>query len=68
MPGSTMNVKTVMNTTITKAPTVQPTSRRVLPWICAAAVPLRARNLTSAHTIAPATPMNTIHARTKISR
>ena len=65
-----MNVKTVMKTRITNAPTVQPISRRVLPWIWAATMLRRgrARYLTIAHTSAPATPMKTIQARMKISR
>ena len=33
---------------ITAAPTVQPISRRVLPWIWAATAPLRVRKLNSA--------------------
>ena len=45
IPGSITNVATVRNTRITAAPTVQPISRRVLPWICAATRPLRARYL-----------------------
>jgi hypothetical protein len=43
IPGNMMNVATVRKTRITAAPTVQPTSSRVLPWICAATRPLRAR-------------------------
>src|SRR3954464_3401022 len=35
IPGSLMKVTTVMNTRITAAPTVQPISSRVLPWIWA---------------------------------
>jgi hypothetical protein len=46
MSSSLMNVTAVRNTRITAAPTVHPISRRVLPWICAATVPLRARYLT----------------------
>ena len=68
MPGSMMNVKIVMKIRITPAPTVQPISSRVLPWIWAATMPLRARKLTSAHSSAPATPRNTIQARMKINR
>ena len=45
IPGSITNVATVRNTRITAAPTVQPISSRVLPWICAATRPLRARYL-----------------------
>ena len=41
--GSLMNVKAVMKIRITAAPTVQPTSSFVLPWIWAAVRPLRAR-------------------------
>src|SRR4051812_5548666 len=67
MPGSVMKVNTVMNTRITAAPTVQPISRRVLPWIWAATAPLRARNLIIAQSSAPATAMKMISARTKIS-
>jgi hypothetical protein len=39
MSPSLTNVKTVMKTRIAAAPTVQPISRRVLPWICAAVRP-----------------------------
>ena len=41
------NVTTVRTTRISAAASVQPTSSRVLPWICAATRPLRARNLNS---------------------
>ena len=42
-----MNVKTARKIRIAAAPTVQPISSRVLPCICAATAPLRARNLIS---------------------
>ncbi len=45
--GSVANVKIAMNTRMTAAPTVQPISSWVLPWICAATAPLRARYLKS---------------------
>ena len=43
IPGSITNVAIVRKTRITAAPTVQPISRRVLPWIWAATRPLLAR-------------------------
>ncbi len=43
-----VNVRIARPTRTTAAATVQPTSSRVLPWICAALAPLRARNLISA--------------------
>ena len=46
-----------MKTRITAAPTVQPISSRVLPWICAATRPLRARYLNSEQISRPSTPM-----------
>ena len=45
MLGSFTNVTTVMTTRITAAATVQPISRRVLPWIWAATLLFLARNL-----------------------
>ena len=45
MLGSFTNVTTVMTTRITAAATVQPISRRVLPWIWAATLFFLARNL-----------------------
>ena len=47
MLGSLTNVTTVRMTRISAAPTVQPISRRVLPWICAATRTFLARNLYS---------------------
>ena len=41
IPGSITKVAIVRKTRITAAPTVQPISSRVLPWICAATRPLR---------------------------
>ena len=46
IPGSITKVATVRKTRITAAPTVQPISSRVLPWICAATRPRLARYLT----------------------
>ena len=45
---SLAKVSTARAIRITAAPTVQPTSRRVFPRICAGTAFLRARNLTSA--------------------
>ena len=45
IPGSITNVATVRKTRMTAAPTVQPISRRVLPWIWAATRPFLARYL-----------------------
>ena len=45
MLGSLMNVTTVRTTRISAAPTVQPISSRVLPWIWAATRTFLARNL-----------------------
>ena len=47
MLGSLMNVTTVSTTRISAAATVQPISRRVLPWIWAATGFFLARNLKS---------------------
>ena len=47
MLGSLTNVTTVSITRISAAPTVQPISRRVLPWIWAATRLFLARNLYS---------------------
>ena len=44
---SLAKVKAASTTRMSAAPTVQPTSSRVLPRIWAATAPLRARNLTS---------------------
>src|SRR4051795_7949818 len=44
---SLLNVKAVMKMRMQAAPTVQPISSGVLPWICAATRPLRARYLNS---------------------
>ena len=65
MSPSLMKVKAVMKTRITAAPTVQPISSFVLPWICAAVRPLRARNLTSAQISVPSTPAKMNSASTK---
>ena len=45
MSSSRTNVNTVRKIRIAAAPTVQPISSCVLPWICAATAPLRARYL-----------------------
>ena len=45
---SLANVSTASASRITAAATVQPTSSRVFPRICAGTAPLRARNLISA--------------------
>lgn len=52
---SLTKVITASTTRITAAPAVQPISRRVLPWICAATAPLRLRNFHSVYTSAPST-------------
>jgi hypothetical protein len=44
IPGSFTNVTTVRTTRISAAPTVQPISRRVFPWIWAATRFFLARN------------------------
>ena len=67
IPGSLMKVTTVMKTRITAAPTVQPISRRVLPWIWAATRPRLALNLIRNQISAPSTPTKTITAMTRIS-
>src|ERR1700730_1934860 len=51
------NVSTASASRTTPAATVQPTSRRVLPRICAATAPLRARNRSSVYPSTPSTPM-----------
>ena len=53
-------------TRMTEAPAVQPISRLVLPRICAATAPLRARNLMSAYTSAPSTATKMISAMTRV--
>ena len=68
IPGSLMNVTAVMNTRITAAPIVQPTSSRVLPWIWAATRPRRALNLSVNQISRPSTPTNTTAAMIRISR
>ena len=60
-----MNVKTVMKTRITAAPTVQPISSFVLPWICAAVRPFLALKRNSDHSSAPSTPAKMNSASTK---
>ena len=47
MPPSIANVTTASTTSTTAAPSVQPTSRRVLPRIWAGTASLRTRNFTS---------------------
>ncbi len=47
MLGSLTKVTTVSTTRIRAAASVQPISRRVLPWIWAATAPFLARNLNS---------------------
>ena len=59
-------MSTASPTRITAAPTVQPTSRRVLPWICAATAPLRARNLISAYASPPMTAKKITSAMTRM--
>ena len=68
MSGSLMNVTAVMNTRITAAPTVQPISSRVLPWIWAATRPFVARYLNRNQISSASTPTNTTIAITRISR
>ena len=68
MSGSLMNVTAVMNTRITAAPTVQPISSRVLPWIWAATRPFLARYLMRNQISSASTPMKTTSPITKISR
>ena len=67
IPGSLMKVTIVMNTRITAAPTVQPISSRVLPWIWAATRPRRALNLIMNQISVPSTPTKTTSAITRIS-
>src|SRR3954451_838442 len=67
IPGSLMKVTTVMKTRITAAPTVQPISSRVLPWIWAATRPRRALKRVTNHSRQPSTPRNTTVAITRIS-
>ena len=62
MLGSLTNVTTVSTTRISAAATVQPISKRVLPWICAATAPRLARNLYTEYTSAPSTTTNTTAA------
>ena len=66
IPGSLMKVTTVMNTSTTAAPTVQPISSRVLPWIWAATRPRRALNLRRNQISEPWTPMKTTSAIAKM--
>ena len=63
--GSLMKVKAVMKMRITAAPTVQPISSFVLPWIWAAVRPLRARKRHSDHSSVPSTPAKMNSASTK---
>ena len=64
MPGSSTNVAMVRKTRITPAPTVQPISSRVLPWIWAATRPFLARYLMMHQKIRPSTPMKMTRAMT----
>ena len=66
MPGSITNVAIVRKTRITAAPTVQPISSFVLPWIWAATRPRFARYLTRHQMSTPSTPTNTIKPSTKM--
>src|SRR5579884_2986183 len=62
MLGSFTNVTTVSTTRIRAAPTVQPISSGVLPWIWAATRLRLARNLITEYSSAPSTPTNTTAA------
>src|SRR5579884_3119141 len=62
MLGSFTKVTTVNTTRIRAAPTVQPISRRVLPWIWAATGLRLARNLNTEYRSAPSTPTKTTAA------
>ena len=66
IPGSITKVAIVRKTRITAAPTVQPISRRVLPWICAATRPFFARNLNRHQNSTPSTPTKTMIAMTRM--
>ena len=68
IPGSMMKVTAVMNTRITAAPTVQPTSSRVLPWIWAATRPRPALNFSMNQISRPSTPTNTTSAMIRIRK
>ena len=68
IPGSLMKVTTVMKTRITAAPTVQPISSRVLPWICAATRPRRALKRKRIQIRIPSTPANTTSAMIMIRK
>ena len=54
-----MKVTAVMKTRITAAPTVQPISSRVLPWICAATRPRLALYLIRKQISSALDPTNT---------
>ncbi len=60
-----MNVKNVMKIRIRNAPTVQPTSSFVLPWIWAAVRPFLALKRKSDHSSVASTPTKMNNARTK---
>ena len=66
IPGSITKVAMVRKTRITAAPTVQPISSFVLPWIWAATRPRLARYLTRHQISTPSTPMKTMRPRTKM--
>ncbi len=63
---SLANVMIASASSTTAAPTVQPSSRRVLPRICAATAPLRARNFSSAYSRPPSTSTKMISAITSV--
>ena len=60
IPGSITKVAMVRKTRITAAPTVQPISSRVLPWIWAATRPFLARYLTMHQKSTASTPTKTM--------
>src|SRR4051794_14276920 len=68
MLGSITKVAVVMKISRHAAPTVQPISSRVLPWIWAATRPFLARNLTRHHSSTPCTPTKTTSPSAKISQ
>ena len=59
---SLANVSTASASRTADAPSVQPTSRRVLPRICAATARLRARKRSSVYPSAASTPTKTTSA------
>ncbi len=56
-------VNTASTTSTATAPSVQLTSSRVLPWICAATACLRARYRMSAYASAPSTTTKITNAK-----